>query len=960
MPTEMGLALDPSVWPANGGASAIGLRAGSVRGRWSGVLRRSCDSRCSPTPDRVGSPGLLVARRGFLNCGRVVVALWGWIALGWLAGCGPAPVPKPAAERVEVSGVKAPVRKETPAGESAFGEAAARLGAAGEGLNGEGLTSVPDGSAPEGAMPVGRTRALTFTPSVEMATCFLRVVRAGVEGESTGRAAEEVAAVVAVDGQLARTESGELLRTPCELDLPVGEHRFVVAAKGYKEVLQTHAVAEGREIEIALAYEPFAEPAGLIASRYFTAEVGEELALHALNSGGAMADPFVTREGLSLWAGGDREEGKGVYVSRRASVWDEFGPPEFVSETRGATLAGSPSVTADESQVAWVVVGKQRIWGASLGESAGGGRAPRTPLKFTTMESERWLSAWLSPSGLSLYSLQVHDGKRRDYQAIRLAPDESFEDDWFSVELHRAHPVLSFDALRLYLFDGKTLKRAQRERDTDPFGEPEVVREFSLAHYYPRPDRRQFWVTEDEQWLYVSDDPERSGNLYVTRIAEEPKWVYVPRGRALKMRSVAMADPEAGTTPEGKPGEEPGEVAGPDPRSLPLAYEVYRKELAGLLEEWKFAEARALVESAESRPELARERELVGWDREEVLAANRFWEELGAVLGKMEPGAKLRLAGAQAEFVKYDEGRLEVTVRGKAVTRVVTAISPVDLIGVVEAGREVQDDEEWAFAVAAFLAAAPGRSSPAILNSRIQKAGVAGRRLVDRSRQRDLALVRREIERGNLGPALVRIDALVAKAPQSESATAALEMKSTLYSRQEWRPVGGQTWDTSVAGQFTTGESKAAEAWLSCGDRFTNFQVSLEWKSVGPAAQGGVYFGYDGSGPVREKAYKLHVANDKSLAANPDRFSTGALLGIAAPRVNAVNAEGEWNSLVARVVGGKVTVTVNGEVVLKDQALEGEGETKTGAVKTGLVLIDGEFPGISYRKVLVYELPGGK
>ena len=40
--------------------------------------------------------------------------------------------------------------------------------------------------------------------------------------------------------------------------------------------------------------------------------------------------------------------------------------------------------------------------------------------------------------------------------------------------------------------------------------------------------------------------------------------------------------------------------------------------------------------------------------------------------------------------------------------------------------------------------------------------------------------------------------------------------------------------------------------------------------------------------------------------------------------------------------------------------MEGEGETKTGAVKTGLVLIDGEFPGISYRKVLVYELPGGK
>lgn len=875
------------------------------------------------------------------------------LVLSAAPGCDNAPPPPPARETIQISGGSnkpAAPGSESPATPESDRPVTETLDlnfpAAGSPRPGKGKRSNRE-----------RSKPLVMRPTADLATVQIVALRTAAEGATVEPG--EVEALVVIDGQFARDEHGQLLKTPCEIQLSKGEHAIRLAAKGYRETAQSHVAEDGRTIEIPLTYEPFAEPEGLIASRLVNATFAEELPLEQFRAAGSMGDPYVTPDQLAIYMSGEGAAGKGIFVARREQTWDEFGPAEFISSTRSTGPTASPSVNGDQTQLAWLITGKTRIWGVRLT----GDRVPRDPLKFTDVSSEVWLSAWLSPSGLSLYSLQKHDGKPRTLQVIRLEDDETFEDNWFDIALHNAHPVLSADALRLYTFDGKTLQRALRERDTDPFGPLELLVEIPLANYHYRPDRRQFWVTDDEQWLYYSDDPARDGTIYVTRIADAPAWVEIPVGQRLTNPTVTRP-----TIPAAEPADPPKTApsTAPDPRALPLAYESFRNKLLPLLADWKFDDAAALVESASTDRELALDRELIGWDREEVTAAKRFFDELIARLTVLEPGTEIRLSGAMVKFQSFADGVVTAEVRNRETKKPLATLSPVDLIALLEKQHD-PDDSEWAWSVAAFLSATPHRVSPAILSSRMEKAGVHGRQYVDRQRRRELALIHHEVARKNFGPALVRIEALVAKAPKSETATQALELRENLSARQAWRTVGGQAWDTSVPGQFSTRDKTSPDAFLTCDEQFTNFQASLEWKTAGPAAQGGVYFGYSGTGPLRDNAFKVHVANDAELAARPDKYSTGALRGQLAPLKNAVRPEGEWNSLVVRVVDRRITVTVNGETVLKEQPLpepatDAAPATKTkdkptGGVATGPVLIDGEFPGITYRKLFVYELP---
>ena len=84
-----------------------------------------------------------------------------------------------------------------------------------------------------------------------------------------------------------------------------------------------------------------------------------------------------------------------------------------------------------------------------------------------------------------------------------------------------------------------------------------------------------------------------------------------------------------------------------------------------------------------------------------------------------------------------------------------------------------------------------------------------------------------------------------------------------------------------------------------------------------------------------------------------DPFSTGALLGAKAPKKNAVRPAGEWNSLSLRVEGERIRATINGADVLDATA----GDSSIGP--RGFVCLDGAVAGISYRRILLYELPAG-
>jgi hypothetical protein len=756
---------------------------------------------------------------------------------------------------------------------------------------------------------------------------------------------------VLVDQEPARAEDGGILLTPCEIDMLPGEHVITVAKQGYREQSQEVTASEGRELEFRVAYEPFAEPTGFAASRFATATVGEELPLSALNTGGPLADPFVSGDGLALWTAGERDGQNGVYVSRRRSVWDEFPPPDLIVESRITSDASSPSVSADGTRLAYLVAGKARIWGVFLGDD----RQPRKPLKFSTAEDEVWDSATISGSGLSLYSIQRHGSERRELVTHRAAPEDDFEDDWDHFPMHGGQPVLSTDGRRLYLFDGKTLRRAARLGPLATFGAPEELLTLDLKKYVPRERRRQYWVTDDEQWLYFSDDPEKSGNLYVVRIADIPAWRFVPRGRSIRQREMAAAPTESPSeTPSDEPGKPVAEPPKVDPRSLPLPYQAFRDSFGAALAERDFAAADELLDRAKQDEALRPDADLLEWDAEFLATAKEFEERLVKLLSGLAKGETVRIGGAGVTFEAFSDGEVLYSSRGKGLSKKLADISPTELAAIVEA-RSDKTDPVLPWQSAAWLLCMPERVPPSSIQPRLAKAGIAGREYLDRERQRELRLIEGDVARNNLGPALRRIDALVAKAPQSESATRALALREELPVRQNWRPVGGQSWKLEAPGTYATGDAKAAESFLLCEDEFGDFQLTLEWKSVGPAAQGGVYFRYGGVGPLRDNAYKVHLANDASLRANPDKYATGALLGSVAPLVNAVKAEGEWNTLEVRVVDSKLSVKINGTVAQKDTPLE-----KVKLPVRGKVLVDGEFPGMTYRKVLCFELPKGK
>ena len=96
-------------------------------------------------------------------------------------------------------------------------------------------------------------------------------------------------------------------------------------------------------------------------------------------------------------------------------------------------------------------------------------------------------------------------------------------------------------------------------------------------------------------------------------------------------------------------------------------------------------------------------------------------------------------------------------------------------------------------------------------------------------------------------------------------------------------------------------------------------------------------------------AHKIHLSNDAGKGA--DQYSSGSLFGEDGPRENAVNPSGEWNTLEIKVVDKKVTVSINGKKVLETQA------TKETVPESGFVGLDGFAGGITYRKILLSELP---
>ena len=752
---------------------------------------------------------------------------------------------------------------------------------------------------------------------------------------------------VLVDGQLVRAESGEPVLTPCAVTIDRGSHHVTVAREGYSDEGRLLTVEGSTEAE----FEPVASTDSgrysLLNSPWFETPVAEPIPLDSLNSAGSELDPYVTPDGLSIFFPADRADGRGIYLATRPSVWHPFDPPQLITLTRSSDLPASPSITADALTVVYAVPEQARIWSVTRP----GPLSPfddRVPVRFNARTNSRWLSAQILPDALRLYWVEADSpgdsANLRGLAAVRREAADGF-DSTLEYPLPGLHPALSRDGLRQYLFDGQTLKRARRASVRESFSRPEVIASLKPEGYVHTASRRQWWLMDNEQWLFYCDDPNAEDpNLWAVRVFEQPGWGFHPVGRAIPPKPKVVA-----STPADSPGGTPKEPSKPkvDPRTLPLPYAVFREKFVRLAGARDYAAAKKLLDEAEQNAALADDRGLLAWDRQDLAQLQQVLANAERGAGTLKPGDTVRLGSVRLDFVRFAEGELVAKSKTKEVTRRLAELDTSNVVDLAELAGD-PDNAEFALRVGTFLHYEPDGGERAAA-SWLERAGGTGQRFGQRLRERRLHLARQELARNNRGAGLLLLRNLVEQAPESAEAATAEELIEQLYTSFEWTPRGSRRWGTPVQGTWVADLQQSAGSLLVSPEKYGDFELTLEWKVDGRTAQGGVYFRWPGGGQPGETAFKIHLANDAGIPA--DQFTTGSLFKLSAPRRNAARAGGQWNTLRLVVRGEHVRAEINGSPVLDTDAADPEIPLK------GYVALDGSIGGITYRRILLIDLP---
>ncbi|MES2789034.1 MAG: DUF1080 domain-containing protein [Planctomycetota bacterium] len=755
--------------------------------------------------------------------------------------------------------------------------------------------------------------------------------------------------VAFIDDQPVRDAQGQIVPTPCEVQIEPGRHVIRVAKKGWNDIPRVVDITAAVTYDQEPTYEPFAETNTTFAAPYLDAAIGKPILLEKLQFSGRCQDPFVAASGREIWYAGTGPEGMGIYYATRATPYDEWETPSLLLLSRSSDLPACPSATADGLLVGYTVPGKAgRVWGLSR-TSEEAAFDTKKPLFYTTVEQgdPEWPSAQLSADGKRLYWLETRDGKTASWTASRQELDVEFSKPK-KFSLPGGHPCLSTDELRQYVFDGQQLQRARRAKSTDPFSAPQVIAEPHLTDYVPHPERRQFWVTEDEQWLYYAADPATSGELFVMRLSAGPARGVMVVGQAVappKVAQVKAAKSEtADTAMKSKPAEtQPPQV---DPRSLPTPYATFQQALSALLTQRNLAAAEKLVTEQKTKAELQPYRELLQWDAEEVAAVQRFWAAVQEAAASFKPNDPIRIGGTGFTFVKYADGIFSLKAKSKEVERPLSEMSPGDLLTLADKVI-AKTDPAGQLAIGTFLYF-EGKSQVQAMKSRLERAGKTGDEFYERLAVRRLKIIEQELARENLGGALQQIEELTAAFPKSPSSVQAGLLRSKIYSYVKWEQRGSRKWEQGAEdSSYLAPPKKQPGSLLVSSKSYDGFDLSLEWRTIGPTGQGGVFFRYPGQGKPLDTAFKIHLANDFGVI--PDKFSTGSLFNYNPPSQNAVKQGGEWNTLSLKVRGEKATVTINGKQVQDAMAVD------AAVPKAGFVALDGEHGGIVYRKILLVE-----
>ena len=126
-------------------------------------------------------------------------------------------------------------------------------------------------------------------------------------------------------------------------------------------------------------------------------------------------------------------------------------------------------------------------------------------------------------------------------------------------------------------------------------------------------------------------------------------------------------------------------------------------------------------------------------------------------------------------------------------------------------------------------------------------------------------------------------------------------------------------------------------------ETFEDFKIEAEY-AIAAGSNGGIYL---------RGRYELQLLDDAGQPLTPQ--SHMAIYGRTPPAVMASKPAGEWQTMEAIVVGNRVTVTLNGQKVHDNAAIEGitGGALDANELEPGPIMLQGDHGKVMFRKVVV-------
>jgi hypothetical protein len=125
--------------------------------------------------------------------------------------------------------------------------------------------------------------------------------------------------------------------------------------------------------------------------------------------------------------------------------------------------------------------------------------------------------------------------------------------------------------------------------------------------------------------------------------------------------------------------------------------------------------------------------------------------------------------------------------------------------------------------------------------------------------------------------------------------------------------------------------------------RYQDFKLHLEVK----LPKGGA------TGVFLRGRYQVQLADDAGRP--PSDESSGAIYGLLAPNANAAKAAGEWQTLDVTLIGRRVTVILNGMLVIDGQEISGPtgGAIDSDEAIPGSIMLEAEKGALAFRNLVV-------